>query len=543
MNEENILSIPKGGTKMENFSVGQISTYSHHKLPLQNKVKSKEGQQKFEGAEHTYIGDHAILHLSNSDQIGTLAQQVPLPLPNDRAFTYGQIVALGGDFYGNPSEPISDGANFDECKHRFMQAFAQFASRTTAAADAPEILKVMEQEVRAVQNKLKAGAQPHEAYDELGDKLSEEWNRITGGFGPGGITPPGRYYLLASTNWDHFGENAITAYKVGHYLALDHALIASKQSDDKQKLLGLKLAYAVSAFADHFLTDLFSSGHLRVPRKELHGRNLVYPYGDFLSRAMHDEDSKFGLIVENEMGHTWRAYGDKRYADTLDSRNREIVQLALQASVNEVFDVFKTGGVNIDTSKYAALKFIPKLALLKKGVDTKNFPPLFYCDNGSETIYCRRVIMSLLTPSWISDWGTIATYNLTEDLVKLVKEGKDPRKPADYVEAPSAPITVNKWTSSKEDLPNWKAGNMVRYAYSFEAGVNESYLGEWLGYVRLSDGFKPILNIPRGPKNITRRKIYRQFHLRDGDAVTIMDPEYVGTIGDNTNLTYVDEKS
>lgn len=39
----------------------------------------------------------------------------------------------------------------------------------------------MQKEINAVNQAIKEGKQPHEAYDALGDSLSEEWNRITGG--------------------------------------------------------------------------------------------------------------------------------------------------------------------------------------------------------------------------------------------------------------------------------------------------------------------------------------------------------------------------
>jgi len=67
------------------------------------------------------------------------------------------------------------------------------------------------------------------------------------------------YFGLARINWDHFGEYARTAYNAGHSIAI-------------QKAVGgdLEGAYTLNAFADHFLEDSFSAGHLRTPRKHLH---------------------------------------------------------------------------------------------------------------------------------------------------------------------------------------------------------------------------------------------------------------------------------
>ena len=72
------------------------------------------------------------------------------------------------------------------------------------------------------------------------------------------------YVGLALINFDHFGADARIAYNAGHVEALEHA--ASGKSAQH-----LETAYAISAFADHFLQDSFTSGHIRTPRQKLHG--------------------------------------------------------------------------------------------------------------------------------------------------------------------------------------------------------------------------------------------------------------------------------
>ena len=72
--------------------------------PLKGKPKLR-----FEGGEHTAIGDNTLLRLAeNAEPIR--AQNVPLHLPNGLALTYGQVLALGGDFYGVVDRPINEGA-------------------------------------------------------------------------------------------------------------------------------------------------------------------------------------------------------------------------------------------------------------------------------------------------------------------------------------------------------------------------------------------------------------------------------------------------
>jgi hypothetical protein len=75
---------------------------------------------------------------------------------------------------------------------------------------------------------------------------------------------PGLDYIeLAKINYDHFGTNARLAYNAGHALALAEASQGTIES--------LEQAYAINAFADHFLEDSFASGHMRVPREALSG--------------------------------------------------------------------------------------------------------------------------------------------------------------------------------------------------------------------------------------------------------------------------------
>ena len=69
---------------------------------------------------------------------------------------------------------------------------------------------------------------------------------------------------LALNNHDHFLPYAKDAYLTGHQLAIEKAREASQYPQDpalKKKLL--HEAFSMEAFACHFLTDSFASGHIR----------------------------------------------------------------------------------------------------------------------------------------------------------------------------------------------------------------------------------------------------------------------------------------
>src|SRR5476649_199971 len=198
---------------------------------------------RFEGGEHTAIGDDTLLRFVK-DAPAIPAHQVELHLPNGLALTYGQVIALGGDFYGIPGQPISDGASAADRAQRFTAAFNSLAVLPASREEAGKILAVMQKEINAVNQAIADGKEPHEAYDALGDTLSEERNRITGGGSfVSAMFPFGRYLKLAANNADHFAQYAQLAYIAGHSVALQHAVNA-KASQDKKLL---EQAYAMNA--------------------------------------------------------------------------------------------------------------------------------------------------------------------------------------------------------------------------------------------------------------------------------------------------------
>lgn len=363
-------------------------------------------QLRFEGGEHTAIGDSTLLRFVK-DAPAIPASQVELHLPNGLALTYGQVVALGGDFYGVPDQPISEGATAADRIQRFTNAFNSLAVLPAANAEAKLILGVMQKEIAAIKQAIQDGKEPHEAYDALGDTLSEEWNKITGGGSVvSALFPFGRYLKLAANNADHFAEWALLAYIAGHAAALQQALLANASGDEKQ----LELAYAMNAFADHYLTDLFSAGHLRVPRKQLAAVVTPSDLGSLITRFMHDEDSKFGLNVRNGNGDQWRAYGDKRYFDALSSANRTQVNQAVQVSADEVFAAYLSG-IAPSAANFGALKKLPDLqAVLNLPT---NFSPLFRIEGNK--VLRRKDVNNLNDTATVDDWWGWSTYLLLKD--------------------------------------------------------------------------------------------------------------------------------
>jgi hypothetical protein len=378
--------------------------------PLQNVCRTtKHGPLpvEWEGGEHTFIGNEINIDLTHGP---IQAGKQPLTLQNGLQLTYGQILALGGDFYGLPDNPISDGPNPSDL---FTQAFNTLNADPNSVAEAANILQIMQIEIDALNAAIKAGTPPSEVYDKLGDSLSMKWNRATGGglsdYFP--LLPLGRYLKLAQTNWDHFCPYAEIVYRAGHSVAVNMAIAARGSQNPGPQLM---LAYAMNAFADHYLSDMFSAGHIRTPRKELYNHALVSKAGSYCSRYMHDEDCSNGLQVSNSHGDKWIAFGDKKFFNEENKQNYTICIKAVQASADEIFRAYKTG---VAPQSPIALKFTPNYSAIINNPTAINNPPAMFI-NGQGTVLRRNSLSDYKTYSWTKNWlvaetlAKLATLNI-----------------------------------------------------------------------------------------------------------------------------------
>lgn len=371
-----------------------------------------------EAAEHSWIGDQVTLRFDAGDAPArglslSAGSGGPGSLYHDaRHVTYGQAVALGGDFYGRVGHPISTAP---DPVAAFASAYESLIG--SKPGETGSILAIMQKEINAVAAAASGGHDPSTVYAQLGDTLSAQWNKATGG---GSLVsdwlPMGRYLALAAENWDHFGATAIAAYRAGHTVATRYAAgIKASAGTPADKVSRLQHAYALNAFADHFLSDLFSAGHLRVPRKELF-EQVTTPLpgfsgslGSLLARCMHDEDSLNGLRVHNARGETWVAYGDKRLLDSVGQANAVMVVRAVQTSASEVWDSY--AGATPSTA-FAALTLAPDLARVSDVSTRENSSPLFRLQGG--VVARRGDVTNRGDFSWTTDWWGLTTYSLLE---------------------------------------------------------------------------------------------------------------------------------
>ena len=266
-----------------------------------NRAATKVAIQRFESFEHVQLGEAGgnnggfVLLACHARDLPNHAGEPSTWPPEWRALhargtptqrrmlsqglSYGEILALSGDMYASV-DPVTGGTDP-------VRSFA-----------------------------LMNQASLREIYDLLplmrGEATTGQLEAATGG----------RYLVLAKQNLSHFsnvtgGRNNLATWRRGHAAAIE----AGRAGDPNT-------AWGLSATADHFLTDAFSSGHMRQDREALTRSSS----GQAAAKHDHDVDNEFGVHVHNRRGDRWVAYGDEHLNDAPDARNRAIAIEAVQLS-------------------------------------------------------------------------------------------------------------------------------------------------------------------------------------------------------------------
>ncbi len=319
---------------------------------------------QYMSAEHMFIGDDITLSFPDKKISGS---NFTFQLKNGSKLSYGDLVAMP-DYYGVPGQAISSALTDEEKIKRFNIAFTQMDSDENFSA----LNAIIQDEKRQVEQALKQGADPQKVYSDLGFKESMAIAQATNY----------RSIQLALVCYDHFRKDALTAYSIGHRIAVKEAISAYyvvhnlpgknnkassiiaqcyQQKNTNDCLIDsantmLRKAYAFNAFASHFLTDRFAAGHIRTPLREVHDHAI--PMGVVGSRAanlMHNEDNTQGVIVKNALGEEWVAYGDTMYFGDANKENKAQLAKVMQKSADEIYQAFLQGR---DTDPASAQLFL-----------------------------------------------------------------------------------------------------------------------------------------------------------------------------------------
>ena len=327
----------------------------------------------FGSSEHVAIGEAIILQgLEKEDKLLVTKEKTPTPLmiKGVTPIFFEHIIALAGDFYGIYGKAISLPGGYDQEKtERFKQAFD-----TLAKADNNELRKIL----FAIKNEcyeVKNSSLPHHCYSSQMMEKNKEIKKIKKDVD-----------ALLIDNSDHFFTHAWEAYRIGHAYAVSVAHQAGKQADKLKSFEQLKLAYALDAFAIHFLTDLFASGHIRNQRGQLEtflisqlrfSEEKAKALAGILTGAQHEKDGHEGLNVVNKKGEEWRAYGDGSFFGPKNEENKKRSIAAVQQSVDEIFAAYSNPDLEV---KSVVDQLIPH-------VTPFNPPPLYSIEGSSLFLY------------------------------------------------------------------------------------------------------------------------------------------------------------
>ncbi len=358
--------------------------------------------QGFISYEHELIGNAAKLHGIEKDSF---------QMDNGLELTFGQLVTMG-DYFGKKNEsivldlktqkPISD---YLILERRFLDIY-----NSLSKGSYPEgilILKEMEKEKKAIEDAIASGKSEHEAYSKICPIENIDLTLITEGF----------YLTLSSTNFDHFVNPGLkvaeNAFFAGYRLAL-------KTVENAYDVESLKKAYAIYGFASHYLTDIFSAGHMRVPRFELWQQVKCVgatQISGLLALYQHQEDGFFGVNVKNKFA-AWTAYGD---ACLLEHAGEENIAIsAIQKGIDEIYNLFLKKST-LEECCLAMEDFLPIAA-------GDNFSPLFKIDEKTNKVLRRKDVTDRFCKEYISNWYALTTllklyfYQIGEGSSFLSKE-------------------------------------------------------------------------------------------------------------------------
>lgn len=158
------------------------------------------------------------------------------------------------------------------------------------------------------------------------------------------------YYTLALGNTTHFHPYATREWWRYHSRAVATAIEASKKTG-LDAVNGLQLALFESAFADHFLHDAFSAGHMGFNRSASSvAASLVY----------HDQWNAKGRTIRDRMGRSWKTYGDGRLDKPANKDGRMHAVAVATLSIEGVLRAFVLGTRNPDheLEVWRALPFV-----------------------------------------------------------------------------------------------------------------------------------------------------------------------------------------
>lgn len=316
-----------------------------------SRLQRKRGP-RFNSGEHAWLAGRGAERACSElkKQRGICIQQELFAsiqrLDREESFPYGELVALSGDFYETPDDLFEEKSSLIPWLYE--------------SNDLSDLRKIFATELQWIEQRRKGGAST--TYPE--ENITLAWNAKS-------------YVELALRNTDHFGWHNIVAYCKYH----TEALRLAHSARGVEKCPAFRRALFTNAFADHFLTDGFAAGHIRIPRAEIrdwaNAKGLSEKVAGALSKLLHDQDGHInlhslhcevdenaraatdGLYVKDSTGTSWHTYCDGQlFLETQQGQTAiERAVMAVSASVSELLLAWKQGELPVGI--YEATRFVP----------------------------------------------------------------------------------------------------------------------------------------------------------------------------------------
>ncbi len=333
-----------------------------------HRLDGEDSDTQFDTGEHAMLGDKGYANACAS------TSGCPAKITGGSyTYSYGKLVAFSGDFtedYHELLNPPKPSSGFS-------------LSNMLGASSIDALNKIVAQEECGIQGGCKLN--PSDQKILVGQMKSDSAAYVDGAtYDNMGAALYAQYVLMANRNQLHFGWYNMKNYVDFHGQAIALALQAHAAKDKTKAAALLNEALFANGYADHFLTDAFAAGHVRVPRKDtidwwLKKHSYFSNGAGILSRIQHDSDPcrlmvdennpcheplKKGtqirtLRVANSNGDHWETRGDSDLfrGASFDDIFIKMPVDAVEASVVEVLDAYTSGKEPKDV--YAAARLVP----------------------------------------------------------------------------------------------------------------------------------------------------------------------------------------
>lgn len=309
--------------------------------------------------EHKAIGDQAFIKfvrsLQESGRAVTFLSFSDLKLGGAN-ISYGTLNGLSGDHVGDPYALIELLSDSSSALHKIMALHDEYIAMGSSAAPDGKLVKLDFGYAMLAMKNLSH-------FYRYGKSFQEQLRP----FDQAIIQQCQRPELVKAAFNKLNKTNAINMYVTLHLVAMDWAAQSGRLKDQPEQARNLmRFALLFNAFADHFLEDSFSSGHLVVKRTVV--ASVVN------NKALHDFYSATGSVVLNRKAEIWKAHGDGTFNRPEFINESARVIEAVELSLSDLWMAYENAALTQTATDF--MTRIPKEKKMRENYLLNNIPAL-----------------------------------------------------------------------------------------------------------------------------------------------------------------------